>query len=123
MIRERINQVLEDKLCKTEYGFRPSRSTSRAIYVIRRLQDFAEMKGRDRYFCLLDWENAFDKIDHDALFSALERLDIDPHFVEVLKNCYRHLNQKGNFQESGRDAQFHPTSSSWLWLALTMASG
>ena len=38
----------------------------------------------------MDWERAFDKIDHEALFAALERLDIDPHIVEVLKNCYSH---------------------------------
>ena len=90
MIRERIQQVIEEKLCRTQYGFRPGRSASHAIYVIRKPQDYAEMKGRDLYFCLLDWEKGFDEIDHDALFSALERLDIDQHFVEVLKDCYKH---------------------------------
>ena len=47
MIRERIQEVIEEKLCRTQYGFRPSRSTSHAMYVIRRIQDYAEMKGRD----------------------------------------------------------------------------
>ena len=45
LIRTRIQRAIEDKLCKTQYGFRPSRSTSHALYIIRRIQDFAESKG------------------------------------------------------------------------------
>ena len=48
------------------------------------------MRSRDLYISVLDWEKAFDEIDRDALLSALKRLDIDQHFVEVPKDCYKH---------------------------------
>ena len=48
------------------------------------------MKGRDLYFSFLDAEKAFDKIDHKALLKAVERLGIDKHFIDVLKELYEH---------------------------------
>ena len=39
MIRKRLQDVLEEHLCETQFGFRPSHSTSQAIFITRRLQD------------------------------------------------------------------------------------
>ena len=47
MIRQRMQNAIESHLSNTQYGFRPQRSTSHAIYVIRRIQDFAEQKDPD----------------------------------------------------------------------------
>ena len=62
LIRTRIQEAVESKLTNTQYGFRPGRSTSHAIYTIRRLQDYAEKRGSKLCIALLDWEKAFDKI-------------------------------------------------------------
>ena len=45
MIRRRMQNALEQKLSSTQLGFGPGRSTSHAIYIIRCIQDFAEMTG------------------------------------------------------------------------------
>jgi len=37
---------------------------------------------------LLDWEKAFDKIQHDKMMIALQRLGICSHIIDVIKNCY-----------------------------------
>ena len=57
----------------TQHGFRPERSTSHSIYVIRRIQDFAEAKGTQLSLALLDGEKAFDKVQHDRLIFALKK--------------------------------------------------
>jgi hypothetical protein len=36
----------------------------------------------------LDWEKAFDKVQHCRLWIALRRLGIHDTFIEVLKDCY-----------------------------------
>ncbi len=89
MIRERIQEGIEKQVCKTQYGFRPKRSTSHAIYLIRRIQDYGEIKGAPLCMALLDWEKAFDKIIHDRMFDALRRLNIDEHIITVIRNCYK----------------------------------
>jgi len=89
MIRQRMQDAIDDKLSPTQYGFRPNKSTSHAIYVIRRIQDYAESKGTRLSLSLLDWEKAFDKIQHDKLILALKRMGFNAHFCDVIKNCYR----------------------------------
>ena len=39
---------------------------------------------------LLDWEKAFDKVTHEALFSALERIGIDQKLIRLIKEIYKH---------------------------------
>ena len=60
MIRSRMQNSVEHLLTRTQYGFRPSKSTSHAIYLIRRIQDFAESKatksnrGLKDFLCLTE---------------------------------------------------------------------
>ena len=75
-------------------GFRPKRST---VYIsrylrnssIRRLQDYAEVKGTQLSLALLNWEKAFDKIQHDKLYEAMQRMGFSEHDRKVIENCYR----------------------------------
>ena len=88
MIRNRMQQVLEGSLCSTQYGFRPGRSTAHAIYLTRRMQDIAEQQGSNLVITMLDWEKAFDKIVHDRLAIAMDRLGVHPHYINTIMNGY-----------------------------------
>ena len=89
MIRSRMQKAVEDELTKTQYGFRPGKSTSHAIYVARRIQDYAESKGTRLSLALLDWEKAFDKIQHDKSILALQRMGFSSQFCDVIGDCYK----------------------------------
>ena len=88
LIRFRIQKAVEHALCETQYGFRQGKSTSHAIYLIRRIQDYAELKGSELSMALLDWEKAFDKVQHDRLYIAMEKIGLSRKIVDVIKNCY-----------------------------------
>ena len=88
MIRERIQEGIEQHVSKTEYGFRPAKSTSHAIYLIKRIQEFAESTGKPLYMTLLDREKAFDKVDHDCLCKALARFGIHQDIIATLRDGY-----------------------------------
>ena len=72
----RIKNQIEPHLQETQYGFRKHRSTGDAIHAIRRLMDYAEITGKEAFFLFLDWEKAFDKVDHNILISKLYALGI-----------------------------------------------
>ena len=38
---------------------------------------------------LLDWEKAFDKVEHEALFEAMKRMNIDDKLVRLTKQLYK----------------------------------
>ena len=89
LIRERIQSHTEKLVTDTQFGFRPAKSTAHAIFIVRRLQDFSEETGCPLCLTLLDWEKAFDKIDHEFLSEALSRFGIDDETIEVLRDGYK----------------------------------
>ena len=62
VIRKRLQDVLEEHFCETQFGFRPSHSASQAIFITLRLQDIAEQQGSNMVLTFLDWEKAFDRV-------------------------------------------------------------
>ena len=43
-LQNRLAEALDSKLMKTQYGFRGNRSTIDAIFITRRLQEYAERR-------------------------------------------------------------------------------
>ena len=122
LIRRRLLQVLDPYLCNTQFGFRPARSTSHAIYLTRRMQDLCEQVASNLVITLLDWEKAFDRLQHHRLYVALERLGVHQHFIDVIRDCYSQpsfmwkmslgfLVERSNQLGSGRDAHSLPSFS------------
>ena len=77
MIRARMQSATETLLSKTQYGFRPNRSTSHAIYVIRRIQDHSEIKGANLSIASLDWEK------HLVSFNMTNLLSLCTDWVSI----------------------------------------
>ena len=38
---------------------------------------------------LLDWEKAFDKVDREGMFIALERMNVDEKIINIIKQLYK----------------------------------
>ena len=81
-------EATEDLVSQTQYGFMPNHSTSHAIYILRRSQDYTEIKGAQLSIAFLDWEKAFNKIQHGKLIIALQRLGFSDQYTDVIADCY-----------------------------------
>jgi len=105
ILRERISAVLDPYLHPMQFGFRKERSTADALMAIRRLMDKGEATQTPVHLILLDWEKAFDKIYHDALFSSLERKKVHPHLIFLIKQVYH--NPEFFVQIEGTESQWY----------------
>ena len=86
IIANRLAAGLDDRIRELQFGFRKGRSTSEAIYLVRRLQDLVDAKKYQvLYVLFLDWSKAFDKIRPPALHLALQRLGVPNHMCAVVK--------------------------------------
>eukprot|EP00973_Karenia_brevis_P030637 4224555-Karenia_brevis.AAC.1 len=88
IVHRRLSGVIDPYLDNTQYGFRPKRSTSQAIHVIRRVADYAEMEGSEMHLLLLNWEKAFDRIKHEKLIESLKRMKVSPRIVRIIERLY-----------------------------------
>ena len=93
IVKERIAEVIDPHLHKTQYGFRKDRSTAQAIHIVRRAIDIGERNSKQGEFTqliLLDWAKAFDKVDQAGLFEAMDRMGIDDKLIRLTKQLYKH---------------------------------
>lgn len=86
MVKERIEEVVEEKLYQFQYGFRRRRSTADAIgRVLERVEEAVE--GRTRLYSLfVDYEKAFDSVDRGRLLHKLKtRFGLEDGLLRILQ--------------------------------------
>ena len=77
ILQRRISETLDKHVQHTQYGFRKDESTADAIHLIRRVIEYGESTKNQLHLLLLDWEQAFDKVDRTQLFRSMERVGVD----------------------------------------------
>ena len=88
LLQKRLARAHDQHLRGTQYGFRVQRSTRDPLFILRRLQDYSLKTGRSFQLLFLDWRMAFDKIDHESMLIALERLGVHRHYVDIVSDLY-----------------------------------
>ena len=88
IIKNRVEGELEKQIGETQFGFRKGKGTTQAIYVARRLQEFAERVGLRAQFVFLVWEKAFDKIFHGWLMEALKSYGLPEGILKMSGAIY-----------------------------------
>ena len=84
-----IDCCVDSKICASQYGFRPKRSCSDALMIVRRMIDAAsEAKEDGLLMVFLDWAKAFDRIKSDSLVKALERFGLPSKVVQLIGSIY-----------------------------------
>ena len=72
ILQRRIADAVDCSIRKTQYGFRKGRSTVNALFILRRLLEWVQNHKDGMFYMLfLEWEKAFDRIDHRALCSSI----------------------------------------------------
>lgn len=89
ILQRRLAQGVEAAQFGTQYGFKAGRSTSSAVYCIRRIQDRFERGGRRVHVLLLDWEKAFDRVHMDRVAEVLRRLGCPEELVVAISRVFR----------------------------------
>ena len=52
------------------------------------MQEYAERAGQKGVMILLDWEKAFDKIEHEWLFRTLDYFEVPEEISDIVKKLY-----------------------------------
>ena len=77
----------ENTLTEEQCGFRPQRSTSDMMFVVRRLQELGG-KYTPLYLCLIDLAKAYDSVDRSLLWHVLARFGVPPRKLVVISQFH-----------------------------------
>ena len=82
LIRDRVD------IDAMQFGFRPGRGTTDAIFILRQLQEKYLAKHKVLYFAFVDLEKAFDRVPRKVIWWALRTVGVDEWIVRVIQSMY-----------------------------------
>ena len=73
--------ILHEEQC----GFRPQRSTTDMMFVVRRLKELGRTSNTSLEICLIDLAKAYDSVDRVLLREVLARFRVPPRMIKVIR--------------------------------------
>ena len=92
VISNRIDTKIDENQSNTQAGFRRNLSTMTHIQTVRELIQKSKEYNRPLIMAFIDFEKAFDSLEHWAIFNALKRCKIDSRYIDIIQNLYSDCN-------------------------------
>ena len=83
-----LRQYMNGELPDVQAGLRKGRGTRDEIANIRWIMEKAREFQENIYFCFIDYDKAFDCVDHNKLWKILKEMGIPEHLTCFLRNLY-----------------------------------
>ena len=90
VVARRLSAYCEAKglLPEEQCGFRPDRSSTDTMFVVRRLQEVGRKAGVSLLMCFVDLQKAYDTVDRTLLWQVLTRIGVPPQIIAVIRQFH-----------------------------------
>ena len=88
ILQARLQQYVNHEPPDVRAGFRKGRGTRDQNANIRWIMEKAREFQKNIYFCFIDYDKAFDCVDHNKLWKILKEMGIPDHLTFLLRNLY-----------------------------------
>ena len=88
ILQARLQQYMNRELADVHAGFRKGRGTRDQIANICWIMEKGREFQKNIYFCFIDYDKAFDCVDHKKLWKILKEMGMPDHLTCLLRNLY-----------------------------------
>ena len=90
VVARRLSAYCEAKglLPEEQCGFRPNRSTTDMMFVVRRLQEIGRKAEVSLFMCFIDLQKAYDTVDRTLLWQVLTRIGVPTQMIAVIQQFH-----------------------------------
>ena len=90
IIARRLSEYCERMgiLPEEQSGFRPNRSATDMMFVIRRVQELARKKIIPLYVCFIDLTKAYDSVHRTLLWTVLARFGVPQNMISAIRQFH-----------------------------------
>lgn len=89
IIMGKMELKIDERLKESQYGFRPGRGTTDAIFIARQIIEKANERKIPLHFHFIDFKSAFDTVWRKALWKMLKKIGVDPRTVNLIEYMYK----------------------------------
>lgn len=94
ILNARLTAYSEENIEEYQAGFRPNRSTIDQIFSLRQAMEKCYEYNIDLHFIFVDFLQAFDKVNRNAIFNALEKIGIPHKLIRMVGLTLRNTKAK-----------------------------
>lgn len=88
VIHNRIFRKLDAEISDNQVGFRKGMGTREALFGVNMLMQRCLDVNQNIYMCFIDFEKAFDRVQHQKLIEILKQKNIDGRDIRLIANLY-----------------------------------
>ena len=99
IIHQRLFRLCEEQLGRSQFGFRDALGTRDALFATQVLFQRCRDVNCDVHVCLIDYQKAFDTVNHEKLIGILRSIGLDDKDLRIIINLY--WNQTANIKIEG----------------------
>ena len=88
ILQARLQQYMNRELPGVQAGFRKGRGARDQIANIRWIKEKTREFQNNIYFHFIDYDNAFECVDHNKLWKNIKEMGIPDHLTCFLRNLY-----------------------------------
>ena len=87
LIEARLRDITE--IANNQYGFRPGKSTTEPIFILRMMQEQYREKGQDLHLVFVHLEKAYDRVPRELIWWSLRKHNCPEGYIKVIQDMYK----------------------------------
>ncbi|KAI5708046.1 hypothetical protein M8J77_015361 [Diaphorina citri] len=102
-IHRRIYNRCESQISQNQFGFVNAVGTREALFAVQVLVQRCRDVNCDVYSCLIDYQKAFDRVQHEHMIKILKKTGVDDKDLKIITNLY--WNQSATIRVDGEQTE------------------
>ena len=107
LMYKRLYPILDAAQCRDQAGFRNNYSTVDHMFVFSMLQEKSQEFNLNTWVAAIDFKKAFDSIDQEYLWEALEEQKVASGYIRIIRNLYAGQSAQVKTDVLSRNFQIH----------------